>query len=293
VLAPGTILLEVEAARIAARCKAGQFVILRPEAHSERIPLTIVDVDRDRGVITLVVQVAGKTTQTIASLAEGDLIVDVLGPLGEPTRVEKMGHVLGVAGGIGVAALLPVIRAMQAAGSKVTALCGARSQPSVILHAEIESSASEAAWATDDGSFSFHGNVVELMQAWFQAQDSPPELVHLVGPVQMMQAAAEVTRGWQVRTVASLNPIMIDGIGMCGGCRVAVGGATRFACVEGPEFDAHQVDFEDLARRNRAYSRQERQALLRHECKLSGAVSNAGSVAPERLGTLTQRASKT
>jgi ferredoxin--NADP+ reductase len=268
VLAPGIVLLEVEAPRIAAHCKPGQFVILRPAVHSERVPLTVIDADINRGVITLVVQAVGKTTEEIVSLTEGGLIPDVLGPLGEPARIEKVGHVVGVGGGIGVAALLPVIRAMQAAGNKVTALCGARSQPYVILRAEIESSASEVVWATDDGSFGFHGNVVQSMQAWFRVQGSPPDLVHLVGPVPMMQAAAEITRGWQVPTIASLNPIMIDGIGMCGGCRVAVGGATRFACVEGPAFDAHQVDFEDLARRNRAYSQQERQAVLRQECKV-------------------------
>ena len=266
-LAPGVVLLEVEAPRIATHAKAGQFVILRPAAHTERIPLTVVDVDRNREAITLVVQVAGKTTQMIASLAQGDQVLDLLGPLGEPTRIENVGRVLGVAGGIGVAALLPVIRAMRAAGNKVTALCGARSQPYMILASEIESSASEAAWATEDGSFGFHGNVVQLMQAWIRGKESLPAFVHLVGPVQMMQAAAEVTRGWRVPTIASLNPIMIDGIGMCGGCRVVVAGAARFACVDGPEFDAHQVDFEDLARRNRAYSQQERQAALLCECK--------------------------
>jgi ferredoxin--NADP+ reductase len=138
----------------------------------------------------------------------------------------------------------------------------------MILAREIESLASEVAWATEDGSFGFHGNVVQLMQAWIRGKESLPSLVHLVGPVQMMQGAAEVTRSWRVPTIASLNPIMIDGIGMCGGCRVAVAGAARFACVEGPEFDAHQVDFEDLARRNSAYSIQERQATLLHECKV-------------------------
>ncbi len=283
-LAPGIILWEVEAPRIAAHSRAGQFVIVRPTPRSERIPLTVVDANPNRGVITLVVQVVGKTTQAIANLSEGDLISDVLGPLGEPTQIEKVGHALCVGGGIGVAALLPVIRAMRAAGNEVTALCGARSKPHIILSREIASSASEAVLATDDGSFGFRGNVVELMQTWIRSQDSPPALVYLVGPVSMMQATAEVTRGWRVPTIASLNPIMIDGIGMCGGCRVMVGGATRFACMEGPEFDAHQSDFEDLARRNRAYSQQERQAILSQECKIGNPALAAATPAPEHLG---------
>ena len=283
-LAPGVILLQIEAPRIAAHSKAGHFVVLRPTAHSERIPLTIVEADTDRGVITLVVQVVGETTQEIAVLREGNFVSDVLGPLGQPTQITEVGRVLCVGGGIGVAALLPLIRGMRAAGNEVTALCGARSKPYMILSREIASSASEAIWATDDGSAGFQGNVAELMQTWIRSQDSPPALVYLVGPVAMMRAAAEVTRGWSVPTIASLNPIMIDGIGMCGGCRVLVGGATRFACVEGPEFDAHQVDFEDLARRNRAYTEQERQAILNQDCKIGNPTLAAGSPAPEDLG---------
>jgi len=283
-LAPGVILLQIDAPRIAAHSKAGQFVVLRPTARSERIPLTIVDADPTRGVITLVVQVVGETTQEIAVLREGNLISDVLGPLGRPTQIAKVGCVLCVGGGIGVAALLPVIRAARAAGNEVTALCGARSKPHIILSREIASSASEIVWATDDGSAGFQGNVVELMQTWIRSQDSPPALVYRVGPVAMMRAAAEVTGVWRVPTIASLNPIMIDGIGMCGGCRVLVGGATRFACVDGPEFDAHQVDFDDLARRNRAYSQQERQAILSQECKIGNPCLAAASSAPENLG---------
>jgi ferredoxin--NADP+ reductase len=278
------ILLQIEAPRIAAHSKAGQFVVLRPTARSERIPLTIVEADPDRGVITLVVQVVGETTQEIAVLREGNFISDVLGPLGRPAQTAEIGRVLCVGGGIGVAALLPLIRAMRAAGNEVTALCGARSKPHMILSREIASSASEAIWATDDGSAGFHGNVAELMQTWIRSQDSPPALVYVVGPVAMMRAAAEVTRGWSVPTIASLNPIMIDGIGMCGGCRVLVGGATRFACVEGPEFDAHQVNFEDLARRNRAYTQQERQAILNQDCKIGNPALAAGFPGPEDLG---------
>ena len=262
-LACGIFLLEIEAPRIASHTKAAQFVVLRPTVHSERIPLTVVDADPDCGIITLVVQVIGRTTEILSGLKEGDAVADLLGPLGEPTRLQRIGHVLCVGGGIGVAAILPLIRAMRSAGNEVTALCGARSKSQMILIEEVASAANEVVWATDDGSFGFSGSVVRLMQDWIRSQPSRPGLVHVVGPVAMMQAAAAVTREWRVPTIASLNPIMVDGIGMCGGCRVVVEGVTRFACVEGPEFNAHQVDFDDLARRNRAYVPQEQQAACR------------------------------
>jgi ferredoxin--NADP+ reductase len=271
-LCPDVFLLEVEAPRIARRWKPGNFVILRPTAQSERIPLTILDGDEGRGAIRLVVQVVGRTTRVTAGLEAGDSIADILGPLGEATRIEKVGRVLCVGGGIGAAELLPVARAMQAAGNEVTALCGARSRSLIILQTEIGAAVSHARWATDDGSHGFHGNVVELMQDWIGSQASPPALVHVVGPIGMMQAAASVTRCWPARTIASLNPIMIDGTGMCGGCRVTVGGVTRFACVDGPEFDAHQVNFEELARRNRAYVEQEERALSNYECPIQDRV---------------------
>jgi ferredoxin--NADP+ reductase len=277
VLAPNVVLFEIEAPRIARGFKAGQFVILRPTAESERIPLTIADAEPFKGSITLVVQAVGKTTAVMAGLEADGTVADVLGPLGEPTRVEKVGCVLCVAGGIGLAALLPVARAMRTAGNEVTALCGAKSAAFLILREEIESTAHRVLWATEDGSAGLCGNVADLMQVWIRSQSAPPALVQVAGPVRMMQAAAEVTRQWPARTIASLNPIMIDGIGMCGGCRVTVGGAVRFACVEGPEFDAHKVDFEELARRNRTYTKQEQEAMRTHECALQstrGAMKN-------------------
>jgi ferredoxin--NADP+ reductase len=185
-----------------------------------------------------------------------------------PATIEKLGLVLCVAGGVGTAELLPVARAFRQAGNRVVALCGARSTAHIILDQELRAAADEVQWATDDGSGFFHGNVVELMRAWKKESGATPGAAHVIGPIPMMRAAAALTREWGVATFASLNPIMVDGTGMCGGCRVSVGGKVRFACVDGPEFDAHQVDFDELTRRNRAYLSQERQVLDQHLCRV-------------------------
>ena len=269
-ITPEIAWLEVEAPAVARHWKPGQFVIIRPTAESERMPLTIVDGDSARrdGTIHLVVQAVGKTSGTMVALEPGQVLADLLGPLGQPASVEYVGHVLCVAGGVGAAELLPVARAFRSAGNRVTALCGARSATQIILDSELRSAAQEVLWSTDDGSAGFPGTVVALMRAWKAQQASPPGAVHVIGPGPMMRAAAEVTRAWGVRTFASLNPIMVDGTGMCGGCRVTVGGKVRFACVDGPEFDAHDVDFEELTRRNRAYLEQERMAREGHLCRI-------------------------
>ena len=258
-ITPEIAWLEVEAPAVARHWKPGQFVIIRPTADSERMPLTIVDGGPAKrgGTIHLVVQAVGKTSGATVALEPGQAVADLLGPLGQPATIENVGHVLCVAGGVGVAELLPVARAFGRAGNFVTALCGARSASQIILDAELRSAAQEVLWSTDDGSAGFPGTVVDLMRAWKAQQASTPGAVHVIGPVPMMCGAAELTRAWGVRTFASLNPIMVDGTGMCGGCRVTVGGRVRFACVDGPEFDAHDVDFEELTRRNRAYLEQE------------------------------------
>ena len=259
---------EIEAPRIAKHGQAGQFVIVRPNSDSERIPLTLVEKNTATGTIVLVVQSIGKSTKVIAAKEPGDNFADLVGPLGEPATIEKVGRVLCVAGGVGVAELLPVARAFRAAGNFVIAICGARTDRLRILDAELQQSVDELLWATDDGSFGFHGNVVQLMNEWHAKQTEPTNAAHVIGPIPMMRAAAEATRPWGVHTFASLNPVMIDGTGMCGGCRVTVGGKVRFACVEGPEFDAHLVDFDELARRNRAYREQERRLLEQHQCRI-------------------------
>lgn len=267
-LTPEIAHLTIEAPEIAAHWKAGQFVILRPSPESERIPLTLVGGDAARGVVELVVQALGKTSRETLSLKPGDCLSDLLGPLGLPASVEKSGLALCVAGGVGTAELLPVARAFREAGNRVVALCGARSTQHIILDEELRTAADELRWATDDGSGEFHGNVVQLMKAWKEETGLTPDVVHVIGPIPMMRAAAELTREWGVRTYASLNPIMVDGTGMCGGCRVSVGGKAKFACVDGPEFDAHLVDFDELTRRNRAYLTQEKTALDRHLCRI-------------------------
>jgi len=260
--------LEIRAPEIARHWKPGQFIILRPTPSSERIPLTLVDGDPDRGSIQLVVQALGKTSRQTIALEAGELVSDLLGPLGMPATIEKVGLVLCVAGGVGTAELLPVARAFRQAGNRVIALCGARSTAHIILDQELRAAADEVYWATDDGSGAFHGNVVDLMRAWKQEHGLTPGAAHVIGPIPMMRAAAALTREWGVPTFASLNPIMVDGTGMCGGCRVTVGGKVRFACVDGPEFDAHQVDFDELTRRNRAYLAQEKLVLEQHLCRV-------------------------
>ena len=267
-LTPEIASLEIEAPEIARRWKAGQFIILRPSSESERIPLTLVDGDAGRGTIRLVVQALGKTSRVTAALEAGQTVPDLLGPLGRPASIEKAGTVMCVAGGVGTAELLPVAHAFRAAGNRVAALCGARSTAHMILDEELHGAADEVLWATDDGSGLFHGNVVELMRQWLKERGTPPDLVHVIGPIPMMRAAAALTREWGVPTFASLNPIMVDGTGMCGGCRLTVGGKVVFACVDGPEFDAHKVDFDELVRRNRAYVEQERRVLEQHICRV-------------------------
>lgn len=265
-LSPETTRLEIHAPLIARRWNPGQFVIVRPTPESERIPLTLVGGDRKKGNIILIVQALGKTSRVISEFKEGEELADLLGPLGRPAAISKVGTVVCAAGGVGVAELLPVARAFREAGNYVVALCGARSQPQIILDAELREACDEVQWATDDGSYGFHGNAVELMRHWRNNSGRTADFVHVIGPIPMMRAAANLTREWNVHTVASLNPIMVDGTGMCGGCRVSVGEKTLFACVDGPEFDAHLVDFDLLTRRNRAYLDQEKLSRERHDC---------------------------
>jgi glutamate synthase (NADPH) small chain len=267
-LTPEIARLEIEAPEIARHWKAGQFIILRPTPASERIPLTLVAGDPERGTIQLVVQALGKTSRQTIALETGERIADLLGPLGQPATIEKVGHVVCIAGGVGTAELLPVARAFRAAGNRVTALCGARSMAHIILDEELRAAADEVLWATDDGSGHFHGNVVQLMRHWKEQTRITPAAAHVIGPIPMMRFAAALTKEWGTPTFASLNPVMVDGTGMCGGCRVTVGGKVKFACVDGPEFDAHAVDFEELTRRNRAYLSQEKQVLDEHLCRI-------------------------
>jgi len=252
-LAPAVRYFRIEAPKIAAKRRAGQFVIVRVTGDGERIPLTIADADPDAGWIGLIVQGVGKTTRTLNELEPGDTIRDLVGPLGFPSPVERYGTAAVVGGGVGTAIAYPTAVALAEAGNDVIAIIGGRSSEFVILEEELGQVCSEVYPTTDDGSYGYHGLVTDRLT---ELIDSGRRIDHVMaaGPVPMMRAVAEVTRPHGIETVASLNPIMVDGTGMCGGCRVSVGERTRFACVDGPEFDAHLVDFDELDRRNRAYA---------------------------------------
>lgn len=253
-------LFRVEAPRIARKCLPGQFVILRVHETGERVPITIAEADREAGTITLIIQGIGKTTKLLNCLAAGDSIRDVVGPLGKASEIQRFGAVAVVSGGVGAAIAYPTAKALKRAGNHVIAILGARSRELLILESEMAAASHELFVTTDDGSRGERGFVSQKLAAMLEA-GTRIDLVLAVGPIPMMKAVAEVTRARGIKTVASLNPIMVDGTGMCGGCRVLVDGKSQFACVDGPEFDAHQVDFDMLLRRNAMYRSPERRAM--------------------------------
>jgi ferredoxin--NADP+ reductase len=263
-LAPDVKLFRIETPRIARRRLAGQFVIVRVHEHGERIPLTIADSDVDEGTVTIVVQGVGKTTRLLNSLEAGDHLLDIVGPLGEASETEKVGTVVVIGGGVGTAIALPTAVAFQQSGNRVISIVGARSKDLLILEQEMRATSDELLVMTDDGSYGEQGFVTQKLQELIDNHVAVDKVL-AIGPVPMMQAIAEVTRPQAIATVVSLNPIMVDGTGMCGGCRVTVGGQSRFACVDGPEFDAHEVDFETLIQRNALYRSQEQVALEQFE----------------------------
>ncbi len=249
--------VRVKAPYIAAERKPGQFVIVQLDTDfGERIPLTIADADPDEGWIMLIFQAVGKTTHLLAEMNVGDTITNLLGPLGQPTHIENVGRVVCVGGGIGVAPLHPIANGMKAAGNEVITIIVARSRDLVILEDEMKAIADTFICCTDDGSYGRKALVTEPLKEWCEA-DPKPDLVVAIGPPIMMKFCAETTRAYDVPTVVSLNTIMIDGTGMCGGCRVTVGDETKFLCVDGPEFDGHKVDFENMMQRLGAYRKQE------------------------------------
>lgn len=259
-IAPDIKRFVIDAPVIARKRYPGQFIILHLSETSERIPLTIVDSDPDLGTITLIVQGIGKSTRELNALEAGDFIKDLVGPLGNRSEIGRFGHVVVIGGGVGTAVSFPQAKALKEAGNRVTAIIGARNQELVILEAEMRAISDEVLVCTDDGSYGLHGFVTDLLQTLLD-QGDPIDYVLAVGPLPMMQAVAEKTRPYGIRTVVSLNSIMVDGTGMCGGCRVVVGDEVKFACVDGPEFDAHKVDFSTLMNRNRAYIKEEKCAL--------------------------------
>ena len=258
-MADGTIIMNrIEAPRIAAKAKPGQFVILKADETGERVPLTISDLDASAGTIDVIYMVVGKSTALFKTLGVGDGYQDVIGPLGKPTDIEKLGHVVCVGGGTGVAVLFPITRGFKEAGNHVTSIIGARSKDLLILEEKMRAASDELHVCTDDGSYGTKGFVTEVLKGVLE--NTKVDLVVAIGPVPMMKFVSALTREYNVKTMVSLNPIMIDGTGMCGGCRVAVGDETKFACVDGPEFDGHQVDYDGLIKRLRAYEEEEKKA---------------------------------
>ena len=250
--------LEIEAPRIAKARKAGHFVIVRADNKGERIPLTISSANIEKGTITLVIQKVGVSSRKLANLEPGDFILDMVGPLGKATEIKKVGTVLACGGGVGTAPLLPIVEEMKKAGNKVISIIAARTKELVILEEQIRAFSDETVIMTDDGSYGNKGLVTEGMEMIIKREKIDEAIV--IGPAVMMKFSAMLTKKYNIPTIASLNTIMVDGTGMCGACRITVGGKTRFVCVDGPEFDAHQVDFEEMMLRLNGYRELEKQA---------------------------------
>jgi len=257
VLATDIKLLIFRAPEIAAKAQAGQFIIVRASETGERFPLTIADFDRDAGTLSIVILEIGHSTKLLGQLEVGDSILDVVGPLGHQTEVEKLGTVVCVGGGVGIAAAHPVARAFRDAGNKVISIIGAKNESALFWEDEMRRASDKLIVTTDDGSYGAKGFVTDRLQELID-KETQIDHVFAVGPAVMMRAVAELTRPHKIKTVVSLNPIMVDGTGMCGGCRVDIDGHIKFACVDGPDFDAHLVDFDLLLSRQRTYASEER-----------------------------------
>jgi ferredoxin--NADP+ reductase len=257
-------LMKIKATMVAKKALAGQFIILRIDEKGERIPLTIADYDRKEGTVTIIFMEVGKTTKQLGKMKVGDKILNFAGPLGQPSEIENYGKVVCIGGGVGIAPLYPVIRELKKAGNFVISILGARNKKLLMLENEIKEFSDELHICTDDGSKGVKGFVSNVLQNLIDS-DKKIDIVWAIGPVIMMKVVSDVTRKYDIKTIVSLNPIMVDGTGMCGGCRVSVGGKTKFACVDGPEFDGHLVDFNNLMLRNRRFIGEEE-----HSCRLAG-----------------------
>lgn len=267
--------MKIEVPRLAEKAEAGQFVILRVNDTGERVPMSIAGLDPENGLLTIVYQVVGKTSALMTAVPSGGDISDCVGPLGLPTHVEKWGTTVVVGGGIGIAPIYPIAQAWKKAGNKVHSIIGARNKDLMFYEEEHRAVADELHICTDDGSYGHHGYVSDVLKNLLDS-DEKIDMIIAIGPVPMMRVVANLTRDYKVPTWVSLNPLMVDGTGMCGGCRVAVGGETKFACVDGPDFDGHKVDFDLLTSRLSAYKDQERMAMKKlledPKCKLTKAV---------------------
>jgi len=262
VMSEAVKLMKIKAPLVAKKALAGQFVMLRIDEKGERIPLTIADYDRDKGTITIIFMEVGKTTKQLGKMKEGDKLLNFAGPLGMPSEIEKYGTAVMIGGGVGIAPLYPIVRELKKAGNHIISILGARNEKLLMLEKEIDEFSDELYLCTDDGSKGTKGFVSDVLQKLIN-DGKKIDIVWAIGPVIMMKVVSDLTRKYNIRTVVSLNPIMVDGTGMCGGCRVSVGDETKFACVDGPEFDGHLVDFDNLMLRNRRFIEEER-----HACKL-------------------------
>ena len=276
VLNESVTLMEIEAPLVARKAQPGQFIIFRIDEAGERVPLTIAGYDREKGTVTIIFQKVGYTTERLDTLKEGDALLDFVGPLGEPSHTEGIRRAAVIGGGLGVAIAYPQARALHEAGAKVDLIVGFRSEQLIILKDELEAACSELTIMTDDGSNGRKGFVTQALEEKLRAGEQYDEVI-AIGPLPMMKAVCDLTRPYGVKTIVSMNPIMIDGTGMCGGCRVTVGGETKFACVDGPDFDGHLVDFDEAIARSRMFRPEEAQAREHaHICRLTGEVRTHG-----------------
>ncbi len=258
----------IEAPDIAKKTLPGQFVILRLHEKGERIPITVADSDKVKGTITLFIQEVGKTTVEMGKLKSGDTILDAVGPLGVPSHIENFGTALCIAGGVGVAVMYPVAKALKEKGNKIISILGARSKNFIVLENEMKEISAEFFLTTDDGSYGQKGFVSDVLKTLLATCHSPlADIVYAIGPVQMMRVVSEITKQHNLKTIVSLNPVMVDGTGMCGACRVSIGGVTKFACVDGPDFDGHLVNWAELTSRLSVFKRKEKESLT-HHCRL-------------------------
>jgi ferredoxin--NADP+ reductase len=267
---PDIFYYKVEAPLIARKAKPGQFVIIRLNKEGERIPLSLADIDSEKGTISLIVMSVGKTTTEMSTLNSGDDILDICGPLGQPTHIEKVGRIVLVGGGFGIAPLFPIAKALKSAGNEVIAIMGARSRDLLIYETEMQEICDEVLISTDDGSKGIKGLVTDAVKNILE--QNLIDLVIAIGPPVMMKFVSKTTEPFGVKTVVSLNPIMIDGTGMCGGCRVLVGGKTRFACTDGPEFDGHQVNWDVLMNRQKMYVNEESRSFQEWKKRHAGVI---------------------
>jgi len=267
----------IEAPHLVEKAKAGQFVILRENETGERVPMSIGGLDKENGILTVVIQEVGKTSASMNRMKVGDSFSDVVGPLGVPTHIEKFGNCICIGGGVGIPPIYPIAQALKEAGNHVTTIIGARTKELLIYEKELSEASDELLISTDDGSYGTHGFVTTVLQKLLDDRKEV-NFVMAIGPVPMMKAVVNTTRKPKIKTFVSLNPIMVDGTGMCGACRVTVGGRTRFACVDGPDFDGHEVDFDEMTKRLKMYVRYEKRAydkfLDNEKCRLKKQVEN-------------------